>query len=152
MLPEHNADCGRPLTHRRSASRGQTLAEFAIVVPIFMILLLSVVDFGMAIYKYNGVSQAAREIARVASVHPGTPLGTSSEVNAVVGTQKKLVPGLGTPAIACVNESGVAAPGPTCTSPNWVSVTITSPYKPISPLLGITGTWTLKGASNAQIQ
>ena len=60
---------------------------------------MGVVDFGMAIYKYNGVSQAAREIARVASVHQGSNFGVSSQISAVVATQQNLVPGLGTPTV-----------------------------------------------------
>ena len=50
--------------------RGQGLVEFALVLPIFLMLLLGVFDLGMAIYRMNGTSQAAREIARAASVHP----------------------------------------------------------------------------------
>jgi hypothetical protein len=31
-------------------------------------------------------------------------------------------------------------------------VVVTAPYQPITPLLGLTGTWTMEGSSSAQIQ
>ena len=43
----------------RKRQRGQSLVEFAIVIPVFLIILMAVFDFGMAIYKFNGVSQGA---------------------------------------------------------------------------------------------
>jgi Flp pilus assembly protein TadG len=131
--------------------RGQALVEFSLAVTLFLVLMMGVVDFGSAVYRYNGVSEAAREIARVASVHPGTPVGTSAEVSSVVSTQRGLIPGLGVPTITCVSISGATVTG-ACSSPNWVSVTITSPYTPVTPLLGLVGTWTMKGSSNAQMQ
>ena len=131
--------------------RGQALVEFALAITVFIVLLMGVFDFGMAIYKYNGVSQAAREIARVASVHPGTTLGTSAEVNQAVATQKGLIPDLTLTGIACVSVSGTNVTGP-CAVPNWVSVTVASQYRPVTPLLGLIGTWTMKGSSNAQMQ
>lgn len=48
--------------------RGQTLVEFALILPIFVLLLVGVFDFGRAIYAYNTINQAAREAARLAIV------------------------------------------------------------------------------------
>jgi hypothetical protein len=125
---------------------------------VFLVLLMAVVDFGMAIYKYNGVSQAAREIARVTSVHPclaTTPCtpGGSLETAAVVATQKALIPGLGNPTIVCIDQTGApVAPNPCDFSKDSIKVEISAPYSPVTPLLGLAGTWTMKGSSSAQIQ
>jgi hypothetical protein len=51
---------------RRSA--GQSLVEFALVIPIFLLLLCSLFDAGRLVYMNGVLSQAAREAARVASV------------------------------------------------------------------------------------
>jgi len=137
---------------------GQGLAEFAIAIPVFLILLMAVVDFGMAIYKYNGVSQAAREIARVTSVYPcagATPCvpGSSAETAAVVAVQKTLVPGLGNPTITCIDDTGATvAPNPCDFSKDSIKVEIIAPYSPVTPILGLVGTWNMKGSSSAQIQ
>lgn len=143
----------------RKRERGQGLVEFSLTIIVFLVILMGVVDFGMAIYKFNGVSQAAREIARVTSVHPCTTPGAltcspggSSQTQAVINVQKNLVPGLATPTFTCIDQAGAAKPGACDFSQDSVQVEIEAPYKPITPLLGLTGTWTMKGSSSAQIQ
>lgn len=54
---------------RRREARGQTLVEFALILPIFILLLVGIVDFGRAIYAYNTISNASREAVRVAIVN-----------------------------------------------------------------------------------
>jgi hypothetical protein len=49
--------------------RGQGLAEFALIVPVFLLLALALVDFARGIYVYSVISDAAREGARYAMVH-----------------------------------------------------------------------------------
>jgi Flp pilus assembly protein TadG len=59
--------------HRRlrAGSRGDAMTEFALVVPIFAMLLFGVMDVGKAVYAYSYVSYAAREATRYAAVHGG---------------------------------------------------------------------------------
>ena len=92
-------------TIRRTRQRGQALVEFSLSIVIFLVLMMAIIDLGRGIYMFNGVSQAAREIARVASVHPGTVFG-GPEITAVVNTQKGLIPNLGDPTFSCVNIDG----------------------------------------------
>jgi Flp pilus assembly protein TadG len=54
---------------RSPGARGQSLVEFALVLPILLILLLGILDFGRAVAAYNGVSNAARTGVRVAIVN-----------------------------------------------------------------------------------
>ena len=93
---------------RRQRSRGQALVEFALALPIFLMLMMAVFDLGRAIYMYNGVAEAARELARVTSVYPGTPgaLGSTTQTAAVLATQKALIPSLGNPTFTCVDIDG----------------------------------------------
>jgi hypothetical protein len=42
--------------------------EFALILPILLVLLLGIVDFGRAVAAYNSVSNAARSAVRVAIV------------------------------------------------------------------------------------
>ena len=53
---------------RRRRDGGQALVEFALVIPVFLLLLFGVIDFGRYVYTANGLSQAAREAARTGSV------------------------------------------------------------------------------------
>ena len=48
--------------------QGQSLVEFALVLPAFLLIALVVIDAGRAVYTWNTVSQAAREGARRAAV------------------------------------------------------------------------------------
>jgi len=50
--------------------RGQTLVEFSLILPLLLLLLLGIIDFGIAIWKYNTVANVGREIARYGAVHP----------------------------------------------------------------------------------
>jgi Flp pilus assembly protein TadG len=59
-----------PLTRIRQARResGQTLVEFALVLPIILILLIGVVEFGIAWENDIEVTDAAREGSRAAVI------------------------------------------------------------------------------------
>jgi Flp pilus assembly protein TadG len=52
----------------RERSRGQSLVEFALILPIFVLILAGIFDFGRAIYAYNTLLNASREAARQAVV------------------------------------------------------------------------------------
>jgi hypothetical protein len=47
---------------------GQSLVEFALVLPIFLLVLFAIIDFGMAFHAWLTVSNSAREGARVGAV------------------------------------------------------------------------------------
>jgi Flp pilus assembly protein TadG len=50
--------------------RGQSLIEFAITLPILVLLLLGTLDFGMAIFSYSMLRDAAQEGAFYGSFNP----------------------------------------------------------------------------------
>jgi hypothetical protein len=58
---------------RRSRSTGQALVEFALIIPIFLVLLMGIFDFGRVVWASNSLAYAAREAARFAIVHGGNP-------------------------------------------------------------------------------
>lgn len=60
------------MTRSDRRERGQALMEFALVLPVFLIMLMAVVDVGRAIWAQNTVAAAAREGARFAIVHGGS--------------------------------------------------------------------------------
>jgi Flp pilus assembly protein TadG len=49
--------------------RGQAIAEFAIVAPIFFLILFAIIDFGRYVYYVQVLNNAAREGTRYAIVH-----------------------------------------------------------------------------------
>jgi Flp pilus assembly protein TadG len=54
---------------RRPRATGQSLAEFALVLPIFLLLFFAVIDLGSAVFTFNSLTNAAREGVRLAIVN-----------------------------------------------------------------------------------
>jgi Flp pilus assembly protein TadG len=59
---------------RRRRSRGQALTEFALILPLFAMLLFAVVDVARLAYTMNTLNNAAREAARGVSVAKWPPV------------------------------------------------------------------------------
>jgi hypothetical protein len=57
------------LERSSSPGRGQALVEFAVVLPLFLLMLFAVIDIGRVIWANDNLANAAREGARWASVH-----------------------------------------------------------------------------------
>lgn len=59
----------------RCGEGAQSLAEFALILPFFLILVFGIIDFGMGLRAYISLTSATREGARYAAV--GNAAGTS---------------------------------------------------------------------------
>ena len=94
---------------RRRGERGASAVEFALVVPILLMMVFGIVDFGLAINRYAMVNNAAREGVREASLG-----ATESEIRAVVARGTADLPGTVTITIGCKKPDGTT----TCTSWN----------------------------------
>ncbi len=57
-------------------STGQALVEFALTLPIVVLIIVGLIDLGRGVYMYNTLSQAARQANRTAIV--------DQDVNSVV--------------------------------------------------------------------
>jgi hypothetical protein len=56
--------------NRKSNERGQSLVELAVALPVMILILLGTVDFGMAIFTYSILRDAAQEGALYGSFNP----------------------------------------------------------------------------------
>ena len=71
----------------------------------------------------------------------------------MLDTQQSLIPNLQTPTYTCVDIDGTTInSATTCLPGNQVKVRIVARYAPITPLLGLTGTWDLQSTSSVSIQ
>jgi Flp pilus assembly protein TadG len=52
----------------RKRTRGQAMAEFALVLPIFVLVIFGIIDMGRYVYDWNALNEASRTAARVGSV------------------------------------------------------------------------------------
>ena len=57
-------------SRRLRRQSAQSLTEFALILPVLMLILLGVVDFGRVFYYWTSIANAAREGARYAITHP----------------------------------------------------------------------------------
>jgi Flp pilus assembly protein TadG len=67
-VPARAISAGRRLLRRAPSERGQALVELALVIPILMLVLLGIFDFGRAVNYWNDENQLAEQAARVAAV------------------------------------------------------------------------------------
>lgn len=89
------------MTGRRARwkdEEGAVLVEFAIVIPILLLIVWCIVDFARAYYTVNSLATAVREGARYAAVQV-TP-GTSPALDSIKGRVKTAFNAFGGPAIA----------------------------------------------------
>lgn len=150
----------RPRT--QSDGRGQALVEFALVIPIFLLIVFGLIDLGRFVMSDSILSQGAREGARLAAVEaqwvgkvepgcntaggPVCPASVGALASDVQAAANRMVEGLGG-TITDVHLS-CDAPGtePTglwtgssCVSRgqgNVVSVRVVFTYDPITPIIG----------------
>ena len=72
------------MTSNNREGRGQALVEFALIIPIFLLVVVGIFDGGRAIYTYNAMSNAVNEGLREAIVHQNQAAITA-EINRVLG-------------------------------------------------------------------
>jgi len=98
---------------------GQSLVEFAIVLPLLVLILIGIFDLGRAFYSLITITNAAREGARYATFYP----------NNITGIQNIAV---GEASGSGINIIGTnvtrTCPTGSCTSGNPVLVTVQYQY------------------------
>lgn len=110
--------------HNRS---GQALVEFAIVVPVLLLLLLGIVQMGFLLNGYITVQQAARIAVRNASL--GEPWGTTSQSSSVLGSAvNQMSYGFDTGQVANLAAVGWACSSSSTGGQPTVSVTVDYKY------------------------
>ncbi|MBN1487112.1 MAG: pilus assembly protein [Anaerolineae bacterium] len=66
-------------THRK-VSKGQSLVEFALVLPVLLLIVMGTIDFSYILFVYINLSNATREGARYGIVNPWDYEGINAEV------------------------------------------------------------------------
>lgn len=110
------------------SERGQSLLEFAMVLPLLLLLALGIVEFGRAYYQYNVLTKAVREGARYMSMHAYDTDELDRAKNMTVfgnreGTGSPCLPGLAVSNIVVTPRNPSSGTSPT-NPPRWVRVGI----------------------------
>jgi Flp pilus assembly protein TadG len=126
------------LLHRQNRKqKGQSMVEFAMVVPFLLLVVVGTIELGRAYYSYNTLSKAVREGARYVAGHPyDSTLELPNAKKMTVfgntgGTGNPVLPNLTTAMVTITPRSGtggVAGPYDMGTPPDYVKVSVSYPY------------------------
>lgn len=110
--------------------RGQALVEFALVLPILLIMLLGIVDFARAWNVYQVLTDAGREGAREAVVANGL---NDADIQTIV------IAAAGRAGIGLQTSDVTVAQGAARGDPTTVTVSYTHPLRFVGWALGLFG-------------
>ena len=65
---------------------GQAMVEFALILPIFLLILCGIIDFGWLFYNQLSLNNACREGARYAVVNTAEDANTQAIINHIGNT------------------------------------------------------------------
>ena len=136
---------------RTHHERGQTLVEFALIIPLFALLLFALLDFGRVIYTQNTVEQAAREASRVGTLEPAEAgwkytLIRNAAISSAAGVGLTNADIVGQGCADCFYPTGAASGG-------IVVVTVNSQIALLTPILSqvLGGSFTVSSTSRGFI-
>lgn len=128
--------------HRgRRRRRGQALVEFAIVLPIMLVLAAAAIDAGRLFFAYVTIESAAKEGALYGATRPQCDVSSKDcpDPSNVAWHLTQDLSGLTSTAhvIECVDAaSGLTKPVADCSSGDTYRVSVSYPFSPITPVAG----------------
>jgi Flp pilus assembly protein TadG len=105
--------------------QGQTMTEFALVLPVLALILFAVIQFGIVFNNYVTLTDATRAGARRAAVSRQDPNRDSTVIAAVRNSASDL------------DSSKLSVPPPSSTWTSGSDVTVTASYPYSISLLGM---------------
>jgi Flp pilus assembly protein TadG len=147
---------------------GQGMVEFALTLPVLMLLMLGIIEFGRLLFAYSAVTTAAREAARYGSAAGGLDTtinnyqdcdgirAAATRIGALAGVENSAA------GVAIAYDSGpggaaisggcpVGGTGPELHLGDRIIVTITITYQPIVPLVNLPGDITIRSVSRRTV-
>lgn len=118
--------------------RGQSLLEFALVAPLFLLLVCALLDFGRLFYVEMDLQNAVRQAGRYASTgnhlpDPNNPGNNLSRVQSIIQTATNNASGLNVSSIQV--SSLLGGPGNAGGPGDTVTISMTDNLQLITPLI-----------------
>lgn len=110
---------------KQKLSRGQSLVEFALIIPLFLLIVVGTLDIGRLIYTYSVMHNAAREGARYGAVHP-------CDDNGITTAAERLTSGLNGPLAVSVTRENMDS-----LAESRIIVRVDYSFDLITPLVGV---------------
>lgn len=140
----------RPSTIRRRTEGGASAVEFALILPVFVLIIAAIIDFGFIFAQQVSLNNAARDASRAGVVKPLS--GPAMQCQAVVTNARNGVTNtlgiaatnsvavdVGAPSSVCSAAAGSASVSGTpaglpCTGANALTVTLSYTSQALVPL------------------
>jgi Flp pilus assembly protein TadG len=132
------------LKRRKNNQQGQAVVEFAVILPVLLLVLFSILQFGIVFNNYIQVTAAAREGARKAAVSRG--LGAGGAKSAAITSAKGAAPGLNQAKLSVTFPNN-----PSFTAGTDVAVQVTYPYS-INILGKVVGSGNLTSTTTMRVE
>ena len=129
------------LRSRRATSRqhGQAVVEFALILPVFFLLLVIAVDFGRLFFSYIQLHNAAREAAAAGLVQPTDTVNMTARAQAEKNAQAQRGEAAVTLTTACADQTGASiacsAAAGGAGAGNTITVTLDEPFTFLTPVV-----------------
>ena len=130
------------LLRRRHRTRGQSMVEFTLILPVLMLMIFGIYQFGQAYSDYIQVTNAARTGGRKALVSRSDANGVNDAVAAAKSATWWLNPS---------QMNVTVSPSQPWTAGQTVTVTVTYPWS-ISLLGFVAGSGTLTSATTVRVE
>jgi len=128
---------------QRHGRGGQSLAEFALILPILLLITLVGLDFGRAFFSWVTLNNAARVGANYAGLNPNTSFAAASTYDTLIrndGANGACAIASGAPPQPVFADSGLDSNSTTKDLGDNVTVTLSCPFRMLTPIIGaITG-------------
>ncbi|MGI8914743.1 MAG: TadE family protein [Chloroflexota bacterium] len=141
---DRNERIGHARFHPGIRQLGQAMVEFALVLPIFLLLTLMLIDVGRATQAHAAVAAGAREGARAGSIAAARgDAAAMIQTLAVNAAQSAAAP-------LSIPSSSISV----LQSPSHITVSVTDTIAPVTPLVGhiVGGVISLVGTASLPVQ
>ncbi|WP_066314429.1 TadE/TadG family type IV pilus assembly protein [Bacillus sp. FJAT-29814] len=122
------------------SEKGQSMVEFALILPLLILMLFGIIDFGRIFHAYLTIDHAGREAARAASIGKDDTFIKQKAVDNGVSISLK-------------GTNVAISPTGTKKSGDNVTITITYPINFLTPVIGnVVGPITLKDTTVMRVE
>ncbi len=147
---------GRTARRRATGERGVVIVELALVLPIFLLFVFGLIDFGSAVFQNGQAKAAARDGARVGILrYADADSTTSSDYAAIRTAIARRLPGqslsAGYPKVWCSDPTGATVPcRAAVVDQDDITVEVRWRHEPLTPAglpfgaITVSGTATMK--------
>ena len=129
----------RTMKDRRVGAGGQGLAEFALVLPILLLIVLLGLDLGRAFFGWVTLNNTVRVAANYAATNPDASFAAASAYDTLLrneGNNAACVIAPGAPPQPVFTDSALDSNATTKDLGDNATVTISCPFRLLTPIVG----------------